>query len=158
STALALSGWTFGIPELSHRFFHWLVTPKVLTTMLERGANEPAVKAYKEGYAAEDAGNFEDAVRHYSRAIELYGPKNAAASWSYQGRAYALHKLGRSQEALSDLDKAIALEPDSGSGYLNRARLLSAVGRYDDALKNFATLLQRDPNSDSTFIDRGEVL
>jgi len=158
---LVFSGWNFGLPELSHRFFRWLVTPKGLTTMLERGANQPAVKAYQEGQAAVSAGNFEDAVRHYSRAIELYGPRNAAASWSYHGRAFALQKMDRLQEALSDLDKAIALEPDSGRGYGYRAVLLSRLGRYDDALKNFATALQHDPNSFEAFdtlMARGDML
>jgi hypothetical protein len=58
---LALSGWNFGIPALSSLVIHWLVTPKALTTMLERGGNQPAVKAYQEGRAAVDASNFEDA-------------------------------------------------------------------------------------------------
>src|SRR5262249_4933912 len=108
-----------------------------------------------------DTGNFEDAVRHYSRAIELYGPKNAAASWSYHGRAFALQKMDRLQDALSDLDKAIALEPDSGRGYGYRAVLLSRLGRYDDALKNFAAALQHDPNSFGTLdtlMARGDML
>jgi tetratricopeptide (TPR) repeat protein/uncharacterized membrane protein YhaH (DUF805 family) len=156
--ALVFSGWNFGIPELSHRAFHWLVTPKWMRTWEERVANRPASEALGEGNAAFSAGNFDDALRHYSRAIELYGPETTAAASSYRTRAYALETMGRLQEALSDLDKAIALEPDWSPYYLARVYLLSRMGRYDDALKDIATLLRRDPNSGDRLIDRGEVL
>src|SRR5262249_41427831 len=155
---LAFSGWTFGVPELSHRAFDWLVTPKLMKTWEERWANKPAYEALREGNAAFSARNFDEASRHYSRAIELYGPKTTAAAFSCTTRAQALETMGRLQEALSDLDKAIALEPDWRSYLSQRGSLLSRMGRYDDALKDFATLLRQDPNSGDTLIDRGDVL
>jgi uncharacterized membrane protein YhaH (DUF805 family)/Flp pilus assembly protein TadD len=156
--AFVFSGWNFGIPEFSQRAFRWLVMPDPLRTWEDRLANRPASEAMREASAAFTAGNFDEALRHYSRAIEFYGSETRAAANSYYFRAYALQTMGRLQEALSDLDKAIALEPDSSTNYLARGYLLSQMGRYDDALKDFATMLRRDPDSFSALGGRGEVL
>ena len=156
--AFVLSGQNFGIPDLSHRAYRWLLMPKVIQTWEERQANEPAFKAQQEGDAAYSARDYDGAVRDFSRAIELYGPKSAAAAWSYRSRAFALQKVGRLHEALSDHDKAIALESGFTAGYRYRGVLLSELGRQDDALKDFDTALRRDPNSGDTLIARGEVL
>lgn len=42
-------------------------------------ANEPATKAKREGMAASEAGDNEAALRHFSRAIDLFGKESPTA-------------------------------------------------------------------------------
>jgi tetratricopeptide (TPR) repeat protein/uncharacterized membrane protein YhaH (DUF805 family) len=155
--ALAFSGWNFGVPELSNPV-RWLMVRSSPNIWEERRANEPAYNSQQAGDEAYKARDYDGAIRDYSRAIELYGPENATAAWSYRMRAYALQRAGRLREALSDHDKAIVIEPNFTGGYRYRGLLLADMGRYEDAFRDFETALRRYPNSQYTLVARGDVL
>src|SRR5262249_21685436 len=104
------------------------------------------------------ARDYHEAVRHFSRAIELYGPDSATARWAYFSRAFAQQQMGRAQEALSDYNKTIALWPEFTGGYRYRGILFSDLGRHEAALKDFATALRQNPNSGATLVARGHTL
>jgi tetratricopeptide (TPR) repeat protein len=70
-----------------------------------------------------DLGRDAEALESYDRAIALE-PKMAEA---YLGRALALKKLLRLDDALANVDKAISIKTDA------RASLLRSLGREDDA-------------------------
>jgi tetratricopeptide (TPR) repeat protein len=155
---LILAGFTPSVGTL----IEWAIVPTDLRENIkiwkEQQANEPALKAQEEGSAASKAGDFETAIRHFSRAIDLYGRESPAAAWSYHLRAFAFRDLGRLQEALSDHDKALSLNPYFPGGFRWRGDLLSNLGRYDDALKDFSTALKMLPDSSSTLNARGLTL
>jgi tetratricopeptide (TPR) repeat protein len=132
--------------------------PEILQTWEEQHANAPAFEAQKKGDEAYRARDFEGAVSYFSRAIELYGPETRAAAKSYRNRADVLQRMGRMQDALSDFDEAIALEPTYAPGYRYRARLLIALDRYEDAIRDIASALQREPDSAATLVERGRLL
>jgi len=157
-SALALSGVNLGVADLGHQTFRRLFMPRVLEIERERAANLPAVRAQRDGDAALRAGDYDGAVRNFTRAIELYGPANVVAASSYRTRAIAFHRAGRLQEALADHDKAIALEPNFYLHRRDRGTVLSELGRHDDALKEFAAALRRSPKSADTRFARGRVL
>lgn len=146
----------FSIPGLG--VFRLLTMPQILQTWEQQRANAPAWEAHQEGDKAYRAGDFEGALRHFSRAIELYGQESRAAGWAYRTRATVFEKLGRMQEALSDYGKAISVEPEYAPGYRYRARLLSAFGRHDEAMADYATALRQEPGSGSTLVARGRLL
>ncbi len=154
----AFAGWNFGIAELSGRAFTWLLTESFEAWEKRRAATDPAFRAEREGHAASKARNYDEAVRHFSRAVELYGPDSATAWLAYFSRAFALQQMGRAQEALSDYNKSVALWPDFTGGYRYRGILFSELGQHEDALKDFATALRQNPNSGATLVARGQTL
>src|SRR5260370_25991526 len=121
---ILIAALNFASPDLSHSVFRGLVMPNMSNIWKERRANEAAYNAQQAGDEAYRARDYEAAVRHYSRAIELYGPETVAAAWSHPIRAYALQRARRMQEALSDHDKAIEIEPGFTGGYRYRGLLL----------------------------------
>jgi uncharacterized membrane protein YhaH (DUF805 family) len=72
----------------------------------ERIANKPASEEQNDGLAAYRANDYDGALTHFTRAIGLFGPDNAAAGWSYAWRGYTLERLGRMQDARADYEKA----------------------------------------------------
>ena len=52
---------------------------------------------------------------------------------AYLGRALALKKLSRVDDALASVDKAIAVKADVAKMHEARASLLRSLGREDDA-------------------------
>ena len=70
----------------------------------------------------------------YSAALAL-DPGLAAA---LSNRASALFALGRPEDALRDLDTAVALRPDAGLHY-NRAHVLTSLGRQGEAIGDLET-------------------
>ena len=58
-------------------------------------------------------------------------------------RHYALHFLGRDQEAEQWMDKIIAAEPDDAGNYYNSACLYSLMGRADEALASLRTAFEK---------------
>jgi transglutaminase-like putative cysteine protease len=57
-------------------------------------------------------------------------------------RAHALAELGRSAEALADLQAAAALAPGSVTACAARGKVLWALGRFDEAEADFARAMQ----------------
>lgn len=93
--------------------------------------------------------NLISAFNDYRKAIELYpitpslgtsyvekfGKLNKAAAFTK--RAIALFQLDNPERALSDLQQAIALDPDYGLPYFHYALHFEENGNYLDALKNY---------------------
>jgi Flp pilus assembly protein TadD len=73
-------------------------------------------------------GRYENALTVWTQ-IALLSPAEAHA-----GRAYTLSQLGRYEEALAALDKAIAFDSDKADFHYSRAVTLMRLGRYEEAL------------------------
>jgi DNA-binding winged helix-turn-helix (wHTH) protein/Tfp pilus assembly protein PilF len=83
-----------------------------------------------------------DAEKEFRRAIEL-DPNNAKARHWY---ATFLHALGRHDEALSEIDVARKLAPDSSSILADKGELLWAGGHREAALQLLKQLEAAEPD------------
>ncbi|KAK6740591.1 hypothetical protein RB195_008816 [Necator americanus] len=99
-------------------------------------ANEERDKAM----AAFSEGNFEDAVKHFTDAIEL----NPGSAILHAKRANVLLKLKRPRAAIADCDKAISINPDSAQGYKFRGRAYRLLGKWVEAHSDLATACKLD--------------
>ncbi|VDO62161.1 unnamed protein product [Heligmosomoides polygyrus] len=79
---------------------------------------EKANEARDKAMAAFSEGNFDDALKHYTEAIEL----NPGLAILHAKRANVLLKLKRPVAAIADCDKAISINADSAQGYKFRGR------------------------------------
>ena len=83
-----------------------------------------------------------DAEKEFRRAIEL-DPNNAKAHHWY---ATFLHALGRHDEALTEIDLARKLAPDSSSILADKGELLWAAGHREQALQLLKQLEAAEPD------------
>jgi len=80
-------------------------------------------------------GRYEEAIRIALQDLE-YHPVEMACE-VYQVVGMSQFRLGRHQEALASLHKAIEANPDYGKCYTRLATIQSEMGRYDGAIKNY---------------------
>ena len=79
-----------------------------------------------------------------------------AAVW--HGRGWALHSLGRHEEALAALDKVIELNPHDTHAWGNRGRTLLTLGRHEDALASFNKVVELEPHNAQAWLFLGRAL
>jgi len=89
------------------------------------------------------AGNFEEAVKHYTDAIEL----DANDHVFYSNRSACLSSLNRYDEALSDANKCIELKPDFAKAYSRKGAALHGAGKLQEATAAYEEGLKVDPNN-----------
>jgi len=70
---------------------------------------------------------------------------------------YALHLLGRHEDALRSLDRALELQPALLEALNNRGNTLSALGRHDAALASFERALALRPDYIEAVYNRGNA-
>ncbi|EYU26825.1 hypothetical protein MIMGU_mgv1a003301mg [Erythranthe guttata] len=104
-----------------------------------------ADEAKAKGNAAFSAGNFDDAVAHFTDAIGL-APTNHVL---YSNRSAAYASLNKFSEALSDAEKTVELKPDWGKGYSRLGAAHMGLRSYDDAVSSYKRGLEIDPNNDA---------
>lgn len=63
----------------------------------------------------------------------------------YHDRAVCLFHLGRSEDAMSDLNYAVKLQPDYSYRYSSRAYIRSAMKDYEGALSDYRKAVELDP-------------
>lgn len=90
--------------------------------------------------AARSARQPSEADRLYSKALEL-GEEHG---W-LAGRARVRHGLKRFPEALADIDRAIAIEPEKAGYHHTRAEILGKQAQFHDALSAIERAHQLDP-------------
>ncbi|RHZ75269.1 hypothetical protein Glove_216g54 [Diversispora epigaea] len=89
------------------------------------------------------SGNYEDAVRLYTRAIEI----DSACPTYYTNRAAALLMLRRPKDALRDCQSALSLDPSSIKAILRRAKCNLVLGNLSEADRWYTKVLLEDPTN-----------
>jgi predicted negative regulator of RcsB-dependent stress response len=107
------------------------------------------------GDAALAAGNDDEAIRLYTKAIEG-DVKTPRIYYDYVSRAVAYLKKNQTAEAMSDFDEALKLKPDDLDARFRRAGLLVQEKKYEAAIDDFTKYL--DGDSDGTDPNRAMAL
>ncbi|XP_055532976.1 uncharacterized protein LOC129723055 [Wyeomyia smithii] len=103
--------------------------------------NLSADELKEQGNKCVKAGNFTEAILHYTHAIKL-NPNDAIL---YSNRSLAFLKMQQYYYANEDADRAIALNPTWAKGYYRKAEVHIGVGQYDTALLSYGKALQLQP-------------
>lgn len=103
--------------------------------------NLTADELKEEGNKCVKAGNFTEAILHYTHAIKL-SPNDAIL---FSNRSLAFLKMQQYYYANEDADSAIALNPTWAKGYFRKAEVHMSVGQYDTALLSYGKALQLQP-------------
>jgi tetratricopeptide (TPR) repeat protein len=115
---------------------------------------DPTEILYGEARAAADAGRSDDAKRIY-RQILATQPAHVRAR---NNLALLLDAEGNHQAALAELDRALDLEPESGTLLVNRGGLLGAMGRYAAAERDLKKVLRVEPANGEALFNLGVVM
>ena len=130
---------------------------------------------------------YEEAIKHYTKAIELK-PDSAEAYYhrgvvyfylddfdsaitnfaemiklepnevnAYLWRGWAYKRKGNFDEAIEDHNKAIALKPNNPNAYFNLGVIYKEKENFDFALDNFTKAIELDPNFAGAYNQRGVV-
>jgi tetratricopeptide (TPR) repeat protein len=103
------------------------------------------------GLAAYKAGNYDDAIKDYSKAIEL-DPKYSIAFFN---RGHALSKIENYEQAIVDYTKAIELDTKFTVAYNNRGYSYRKMGNYQQAIKDFNKAIELNPDYVISYYNRG---
>ena len=115
--------------------------------------DDQATIHYKYARALRDKGDPAQAITHYTRSIEL-----KPAADTYQHRAIAHYDQGDYPEAVTDLDEALRLKPQSAEALNNRAWIYYKAGDADRALQDANRAVQLDGSKAYIWDTRGHIL
>ncbi|KAI3468895.1 hypothetical protein Pfo_025558 [Paulownia fortunei] len=104
-----------------------------------------ADEAKAKGNTAFAAGKFNDAIRHFTDAVNL-APTNHVL---YSNRSAAYASLNKFSEALSDALKTVEIKPDWGKGYSRLGAAHMGLHNYSDAVSAYKKGLEIDPNNEA---------
>ena len=106
---------------------------------------------FRRGFRASSEGHTQEAVKEYSKAIEL-DPSFASA---YHNRGILYNNLGEQQKALDDYNKAIELDPSFAYAYNGRGNVYSDLGEQQKALEDYNKAIELDLNYKFAYRNRG---
>jgi tetratricopeptide (TPR) repeat protein len=89
------------------------------------------------GISLGQAEKYENAVAAFKHVFAL----DQQAVWARQNLALCLDKLGRRDEAVAQLKRALAVKPDYGTGWLTLGQLYQQMGRTNDAEQCYSAAL-----------------
>jgi tetratricopeptide (TPR) repeat protein len=112
---------------------------------------DQAAQLVQKGDTLNKQGNYDEAIKEYTAAIEL-DPTMASA---YVGRGQAYYFQDRSLMALSDYSSAIALDPKNTAAYYGRGWAQLANSAWDGAVSDFSKALELDPAQVRAYNGRG---
>jgi tetratricopeptide (TPR) repeat protein len=115
-------------------------------------AREPVIERGR-GLMSFLAFNMAEAITHFTTAIEEE-PQNPFALY-YRARAYRV--LGKLDQALADVDRAIVLRPEGVDYFIFRASLKRQRGELDESLKDADAVVAAGPNDPKAYLAAAEI-
>ncbi|KAL8689199.1 MAG: hypothetical protein Q9224_004696 [Gallowayella concinna] len=100
----------------------------------------------EEGNTAFKTNKFRQAVELYGQALEVDPTNKAINSKLHQNRAMASIKLKDYKSAISDCDRAIALDSTYTKARKTRARALGESGNWDEAVREYKAIAEANPS------------
>ena len=94
---------------------------------------------------------YEEAIEHYTEAIELKPDLDDA----YNNRGNAYYEKEELDKAIRDYNTAIKLNPDDASTYNNRGSAYDEKGELDKAIRDYTEAIKRKPDYADPYNNRG---
>jgi serine/threonine protein kinase/Flp pilus assembly protein TadD len=118
----------------------------------EPAEDHPKVHVLRsQSYAA--LGQWDEAVRHYTRAVELRSSDPVA--WLERGRLLA--DAGRWDQARADFARAVELKPEDAALWAERGRIAAQYGHWAEAAADFGPAIQHGPKNVTLRLERGRA-
>ncbi len=99
------------------------------------------------------AGNVDDAIASYTRAIEI--DRKLAPAYSLRGNAF--EAKAENGKAIADYTKAVKVAPKLLKPLIDRGSLLERTGQYDLAIADFTRLIKLTRKDSDGYAQRGRV-
>ena len=106
------------------------------------------------GAVLADEGRLEEALSHYSKALQL----NATHPEIHNNLGNAFAKLGRFHQAEIHYLQALQINPEYAKAHNNLGNLLATQGRLDEAVNHFSEALRLRPDYAEAHSNLGNVL
>jgi tetratricopeptide (TPR) repeat protein len=103
--------------------------------------NDPIKLQYALANSQAAAGLHAEAVNTYRQVIDLLEKAGARAANPYYNLALSLDAVGRQQEAVAALQKAVEISPDYAEAHYNLGVIHSRAERYGEAVESFKRAL-----------------
>jgi len=98
------------------------------------------------GNAYQKLTRYHQAIEAYERSIQME-PNQKSIYAMYMNLGICLVEVGRYDEAISQLKKAISLKPDEAVLYYNLGRIMRRAEKYEEAVPYFEISLKLDPSN-----------
>jgi len=106
---------------------------------------------FHRGEEAFSGGQYDQAISHYSKALEIY-PRYFGA---YNNRGLTYFKKKQYDQALSDYNKALEIDPNLAEAYGNRGLLYLNTKQNDQAISDLNKALEIKPKDAEAYVNRG---
>lgn len=144
----------------------WINQAIAISTLLP----DPELRAFKLGFDLNGRALIEMRLGRVEQALELVERAIALADEGLPPDRHPIHRLvlranraqlrsmlGHPEEALADLDAAIAADPGYPDYYIDRGNLLHRLGRLDEALADYETAMRVGPPFPEAYYNRAEI-
>ncbi len=132
-------------------------TLAVLPANAARGGEATALHV-RNGTLALQRGKTPAAIQHYTTALDDRTLPDDRRATILNDRGVAYVRLGRTQEAITDFNKAVELFPEYAATYNNRGNLLMALGLMEEATKDFNRAIALAPGYAAAYNNRAGAL
>jgi tetratricopeptide (TPR) repeat protein len=112
-----------------------------------------ATEWFEKGYQANGQKRYQEAVKHYSQAIQLDPDYKDA----YNNRGIAYYRLGLHPQAIADYTKLIGMDPHYILAYSNRGIVYYGLKQYPQALADYNQAIRLDPRYAMAYSNRGAL-
>ena len=109
--------------------------------------------AFYSGLAFENSRQYDKAIMHYTKALEL----NPQLFEAFNNRGNAYREKGEFDRAIADHNAAIQLKPDDADAYNNRGLDYCGKGENDLAFEDYDTAIRLKPDYADAYNSRGLV-
>ncbi len=99
----------------------------------------------QEGNVEFKAGRLDSAIEKYTEALEVDPSNRSLNAKLLQNRAQCKIKLKKYDEAISDAERAVSLDPSYHKARKTKANALGQSGKWEDAVKEWKSIHELDP-------------
>lgn len=150
-------GWSMKKKDanLATRFFTKTVLALITLSILDSALGADPVADIHAGIVARKNGDYAEAIRLYTRALESRDLSQNNRAIALNNRCNVYNDKAQHGSAIADCDAAIQIKPDNPLPFNNRGNSYTSLGRYDRAILDYAEAQRLNPRFALAINNRG---